>query len=469
MNKIYIKLIAMTLALILSVTVVLMSTYAWMVLSSSPAVTGIHVAIGGGNTILTAPNIREVADDGTVYYYPGHFSDKLNFGMESSYDYLQQIGKLAPVSTTNGVDWFLPVYYSGTDKEVQEGWVPSGMLKDVSEFRVDSELTHANLAPTDENKEKIMEGSYVYLDFWVVSPGGDFTLRVSTEVNDPESTSINSSGGSFVIDLMVPEETEEGYALKKPKSHGAGAVRVGFLANSLNLTDDTMLYYKDSKYFDNRFTKLKGMYKEPNTGTAYLDSDNFVIYEPNCDYHPTDAELDGYYVETKPLTFVGDTIRARSASNITVQKKSVWVPAQKDPSTTAIEQKFQAAIYMSDWNGKAADEVMNLFYGSYLQGQISPYVNNGGFVTSTRNLNAHLSADNDGILRLNVLDNDLSDETDVGYLSGATEDVDIIKLERNVPQRIRMFIWLEGQDVDCVDSVDSARFAVNIEFAGGSK
>ena len=29
-----------------------------------------------------------------------------------------------------------------------------------------------------------------------------------------------------------------------------------------------------------------------------------------------------------------------------------------------------------------------------------------------------------------------------------------------------MFIWLEGQDLDCVDSVNTARFAVNIELAG---
>ena len=53
--------------------------------------------------------------------------------------------------------------------------------------------------------------------------------------------------------------------------------------------------------------------------------------------------------------------------------------------------------------------------------------------------------------------------------SGATEDVIIIELEQNVPQRIRMFIWLEGQDIDCPASANSAIFAVNIELAGGTK
>ena len=460
MNKIYIKLIAMSLALILSVLVVLMSTYAWLVLSNNPAVTGIHVAIGGGNTILTAPNIREVAEDGTVYYYPGRFSDKLNFGQESNYDYLQQVGKLAPVSTSNGVDWFLPVYYSGNDKEVREGWVASGTLKDVSEFRVDSDLAHANLSPSEENEEKISEGSYVYLDFWVVSPGGDFTLRVSTGIEDPESTGISDSGGSFVIDLMVPEKTQDGYRLAQPKSSGAGAVRVGFLANDLDLVDDTMLHYQNSTFFDSRFVKLKGMYKEPGTTAEYLHNDNFVIYEPNCDFHPTDALLDGNYVETRPLALTNGTIRAQRARNITVQKKSVWAPAQKNPNTTAIEQQFQTAQILRNWDDKSADEVMKLFYNNHLQGQIAPYVNTGGFVESTKNLNAYLLAGNDGILRQDLLSEEIA---------GATEDVYIIELERNVPQRLRMFIWLEGQDVDCVDSVNSARFAVNIEFAGGSE
>jgi hypothetical protein len=52
--------------------------------------------------------------------------------------------------------------------------------------------------------------------------------------------------------------------------------------------------------------------------------------------------------------------------------------------------------------------------------------------------------------------------------SGATEDVYIIKLERNVPQRIRMFVWIEGQDVDCVNAVAASNFAINLELAGGN-
>ena len=126
---------------------------------------------------------------------------------------------------------------------------------------------------------------------------------------------------------MEPEQTDNGYALKQPRSSAAGAVRIGFLANSMNLVDETMQYYQNSDYFDDRFTKLKGMYKEPNTETDYRNSDRFLIYEPNCDFHPTDELLDGNYVETRPLTLVNGKIQAVRARNLTAQKKSIWKPA----------------------------------------------------------------------------------------------------------------------------------------------
>ena len=52
--------------------------------------------------------------------------------------------------------------------------------------------------------------------------------------------------------------------------------------------------------------------------------------------------------------------------------------------------------------------------------------------------------------------------------AGATSDVMIVELEKNVPQRIRMFIWLEGQDPDCIGFADSVPFAIGLELAGGN-
>ena len=449
MKKIYAKLILITVTLLMSVSVVAMSTYAWFVLSKNPVATGIQVAIGGGNTILIAPDITEVVN-GTVYHYPGKFSDKMNFAQYESYDYLKDLGGLNPVSTIDGINWFLPTYYSVTDEEVQEGKVISGSLRDCEDFILDDKLTYANLQKTDT--EKIEEGSYIYLDFWVVAPEADYTLRLSTPV-----TSDDDSGGSFVVDLLQPTSSSDGTGCRLiyPDSMAAAAVRVGFLANSTGITDDTMLYYQDSSYFDERYTSLQGIYYEAGI-TADQENNRFTIYEPNADSHPTGIAASGSYVATKPIALLDGVPTAVSISDrVTVQKTSSWTKAESGAGT-AIEQRFQAALLGMNLTDMEEQDIMDAFYGTYLQGQISPYVTKGAFIKKTSDLYKFGSSAT--AEELASLDS-----------KGATEDVYIIKLERNVPQRIRMFIWLEGQDVDCVDSVRSSSFAVNIELAGGTQ
>lgn len=450
MKKIYFKLTVMVATLLMSVSVVLMSSYAWLVLSGNPVVTGIQVAIGGGNTILTAPDVRITDENGNIFHYPGHFSDKLNFGQNKDYAYLQELGNLTPVSTANGIDWFIPTYYNGNDPEVQSGRIASGTLRDVSEFLQDSDLAFANLDPKEkEDMSKIGRGSYIYLDFWVVAPGGDYELRVSTG----EGT---EDGGSFVVDLMEPTRYGDGYTLLQSTGSAAPVVRVGFLANDTRLVDDTMLYYQDSYFFDDRFTSLRGLYREPETGAAYLTNERFTIYEPNGDYHPTDKNKNGSYVITKPLGLTDGIITEQNIKNrLTVQRRSTWAAAENGIGT-AIEQQFQTALW--SWTGKelTIEEISQRFYGNTLQGQISPYVNKGSFMNRTGNLYAASARGYASSEELDTMN------------AGATDDVYIIQLQRNVPQRIRMFIWLEGQDMDCVDSVNTARFAVNIELAGST-
>ena len=65
---------------------------------------------------------------------------------------------------------------------------------------------------------------------------------------------------------------------------------------------------------------------------------------------------------------------------------------------------------------------------------------------------------------------DLSDRIPLGNVmqAGATDDVYIVKLERNIPQRIRMFVWLEGQDADCTNLTDAATLMLNLELAGST-
>ena len=146
------------------------------------------------------------------------------------------------------------------------------------------------------------------------------------------------------------------------------------------------------------------------------------------------------------------TFRYYNPKAITVQVSGDFLPSQK--ITYERDGLAQLGEMLSD------EDSANLLYGTFLQGQISTYVEKGRFLSSTRNLISLLKSNN-GTVPESLLSREST--------AGATDDVEIIKLERNVPQRIRMFIWLEGQDIDCVDSVSSSRFAINIELAGGDE
>lgn len=419
MNKMVSKLIMAVLALMLAVSVAVMSTYAWMVLSANPVAEGIQITIDGGNTILVAPDITQT-QEGVAYHYPGKFSEKLNFANASSYDYLEGLGGLLPVSTANGLDWIL----SGPD-----GYV------------LDNTLSNANLP---SGATEIRQGHYIYMDFWVVSPGSDYTLRVSSD----------NGAGTFAIDLLSAQQAENqtGYTLSvNEKGSAAASVRVGFLVDDSVITDNTMTYYQRSLAASGLYTQLKGAYG------ADRDNYSFYIYEPNGDYHPN-AEVaePGSYVITKPLEPLGGQIMPVSAQrNTAVQLTNSW--RQTQSGVFQLEERFQTAIFGRNLSGMSVDEVESLFYSEYLQNQVAAYVNAASFVNSTELL---YEAATDGIVSAENLSSLTADS--------ATDDAYIIRLEKNVPQRIRMFLWLEGQDVDCASSAYADSFALGLELAGGS-
>lgn len=444
MKRMYTKLIVVIMELLLAVSVVVMSSYAWMVLSSNPAVEGVQITIGGGNTILVAADLQKEVG-GVVYHYPDAFQDTLNLAQHKSYQYLHQLVGLTPVSTADGINWFLPTYYDMTDEAVQDGQVPSGTLKDISEFILDDNLSYANL--TGDDAGPAGEGGYMYLDFWVVSPGVDYTLRVSTG---------EDGDGSFAIALPRAVETEDGYTLVSDGGSAASCVRMGFLVNPDDLIDNTMNVYQNEPSFSQRYKKLRGSYAEAGGPRVYSNEYRFIVYEPNGDVHFDPAEA-GSYVLTEPIGFVDGRVKALSIQDrLTVQKRSVWTNSPVGAGTQ-LEQRFQMALMDPKYQKLSAEEVTQKFYKDYLSNQVSPYVERGAFVRNTQNLyNAAIN----GV----VWEEFLAE----GFTAGATDDVYIVELEKDVPQRIRLFIWMEGEDVDCVNSAIASAFAFRIELAGSN-
>ena len=416
------------------------ASYAWMTISESPAVNGINVSIGGGNTILLAPDLTEKLTDQNgnevILHYPGTFDEKLNLSQYDTYSYLENLAGLSPVSTADGVHWILPSYDPNT-----------GKLLDTDDFTVDYTLSAGN-STEGEN------GSYVYLDFWVVSPGAEYVLRVATDVKTDQ--------GSFLVELPEAQKNKDGsFELTEPSGQIASVARVGFLVNHQTGSTAEMELYSRSSGYNSRYKKLQGVYPEAGDEANIQGAQQFTIYEPNATLHPSIPDQQGGYIVTKPLTLDQETqtiTEADVSSILTAQRSGSWRNLGED---VWLEDLFKASV--AGKGNMSAQEATSNFYQEYLEGLINPYIAAGRFFDRTAEL-YQKAEQNGGKVTAQVLDDQL-------VSAGATKDVDITTLHRNIPQRIRMFIWLEGQDADCVNtqSVEAANFSLGIELSGATK
>lgn len=464
MNKPCFKLIAVALLLAAAVSLAVMSSYAWLTLSGNPVVDGIQVSIGGSGSILVAPDLTRETEDGRVHY-PGVFSGTLQTAQQEEYRYLREMDGLLPVSTADGVHWFLPAYYEAADPEVLAGRALCGELKPIWAFELDDTLRCANPAPSFQEERT---GSYAYLDFWVVSPVEGTRIRISADSGD---------GGSFVIGRMpAGQEDADGdgkddrYTLEAVNASAMASARVGFLVNPERADDRTMTSYMASTGYSDRYNSLLGRYAEPGERLADAEPSSFIIYEPNGDLHPAEAgyvhtaaglSVQGYdtggYVRTRPIGYQnGEAALTDVDALLTVQKTSRWAVTAAGESL--LELAFQAAVVRIPFGSKTLPEVERAFYTDYLQGQYAGYMDTGAFFKSTAALYQALSPEG------SVSADSLAALPE----AGATEDVVIATLQKNVPQRIRVFFWLEGQDADCIKNAASSGLAVNIQLAGSN-
>lgn len=429
-KRAYIKIACTAAALLCAMAMIVMSSYAWLTASTSPVAEGIQVAVGGGSTILLAPDL--VNNEGV--HYPGAFGATLR--LDDLLDADAHSG-LTPVSTADGLNWYLPVYYTEDDPEVRAGTAKAGDLKPYDQFLCDERLTYANLPVDDERAAK---GSYLYADFWVVSPGSRYELRVSTS-NDA------SGAGSYVVDLPQVVETEDSFAMQTPEYPASESLRVGFLVNQNAAADSADAYAANGG--DQRYTTRMGGYQEKGKPTSPLYSYNtFHIYEPNGSSH---SALEGVqdYIATYPLgrndtSVTGIPVGGR----LSVQMASQW-------EENKVNDLFTASVQQAGDTATAADVQARLY--KTLAGR-SDYVNKGQFIQNTDQLYTSMGEDHT-VLRTTLEKMDKA---------GANESNSIVTLERNVPQRIRMFIWLEGQDADCVSGASVSGFAMRIELAGST-
>ena len=420
----HIKILASALLIVLSLSMLVMVTFAWYVMSTAPEVSGMQIKIGS-DTIRVAPDCQDASGQ---HHYPGAFQGVLETDTNAI---PENFWGLIPVSTADGKHWF-----SATYESLEDG---GDQIDD--KYLEDTTLSSANLTARPESG-----GNYLYLDFWVVAPK-DYDLRVST------ATQGSGQSGSYVkVFPQVKKDDAGNYSLDETQRQAESSLRIGFLVNEDPVSGES---YKNSTNYDSAYKILKGEYQKPGEALPTSQT-SFTIYEPNCDWH-ADTKFSGQYKETQPLALVNGkpqpvTLETYNGTKLAAQTSATWTQAD-DGKQTKLAQALQTAMLeakateRSITNGQSAGEYL---LNQHLKGQLSGYITSGQFIEKTGTL---------------------KDETDINTIkqSGATTDAVIVSLKKNVPQRIRMFVWLEGQDIDCTNEAALKTLLLNLELAGGTK
>lgn len=420
----HIKILASALLIVLSLSMLVMVTFAWYVMSTAPEVSGMQIKIGS-DTIRVAPDCIDASGQ---HHYPGAFQGVLETDTNAI---PENFWGLIPVSTADGKHWFSATYES----------LENGGDRKTDEYLEDTTLSSANLTARPKSG-----GNYLYLDFWVVAPK-DYDLRVSTA-----NRGSGQSGSYVKVFPQVKMDAAGKYSLDETQRQAESSLRIGFLVNEDPAEVDR---YKNSHTYDTAYKILKGVYQEQGKELPTSQT-SFTIYEPNCDWH-ADTKFSGQYKETQPLALVNGKpqqvkLETYDGTKLAAQTSATWTRTD-DGTQTKLSQALQTAMLeaqttnRSITNGQSAGEYL---LNQHLKGQLSGYITSGQFIENTGTL---------------------KDETDINTIkqSGAADDAVIVSLKKNVPQRIRMFVWLEGQDIDCTNEAALKTLLLNLELAGETK
>lgn len=383
-----VKLAAAGLSLLIAIVMLVTASLAWFSLSTNPEIGGMQVSLYTGRALL----MSETED--------GIYTELLNLGEKFS-----RYVDLKPVSTADGINWFLPEYEA------------SGQLKPVYDFTLDTTLYHANVSRFDETGKLLQDaelkaayerGAYVYADIWFKTQEDRAEVRLSVpsrpanELDEWEQE--QGSYGTYVLGTYKKQDA----STMVLDTEAQAAMRVGFLVGEGTENQKFIIYEPNA---DQRSALTK-----PNDITYVLGYEkNNLNYQNN------------FYIPTRPIEIGEDgkgKISDISINNLIIQLQCQWNMVKLQE--TLLSEKRPSS-----------NDVMTM----------------GRFITDKAALYEALDEESN----MAAIDDEIPTAI-------AGEPV-ILSLVKDIPQKVRMFIWIEGQDVDCWNDIAAGSFVVNLEFA----
>lgn len=464
MKKFKIRIIAAGVSIIAALVLLVSASVAWLTISTKPEVGGIHVGINAQRTLLLSRDTDVL-----------EFNQYIDLTDDFAY-----LTPLRPVSTVDGIHWFIPTYNTAT-----------GALNDPDEFILDTTLQYANVTTLAGNSndihnrsamydpeqpgqlkaaediqeltgaallERSNQGYYVYTDFWMTTEEDNGCRVRLTIPHYPTRDGFQKEEidqgryGSYALQTYALREGEDGQQVALLSRNAETSMRIGLLLNPDQPASSQFFIYEPNADRRSAANKPLGGEEEENGG---IKVDYVVDYRFNEDSYKA-----GAYFVTQPIravTKTRDVTDPDSGENVT--ETYIGGEPTNIPTNRLLIQKS------SDWDLDSLKEK--------LENGESPNSNDvqypfGGFL-DTANVYSALDKDENSEKDINNPDRivDISDEAGAGHTDIAGSSV-IVTLTKDTPIKCRLFIWLEGQDVDCWNDISAGSFIVNLELAGES-
>lgn len=484
-SKVYMTLFGLVTAIV----VLGMAAYAWYTLSTNPEVKGLQFNVNGDQAI-------QVSKDGENFSNSEDLSSKL-----------QDYAELVPVSTVDGLNWF-ECKYDTSGNVLQEKSKLYGNQFRYLRFPNGGNVKKSGKSDADTNTNtdtKDGHSYYIYTDIYLRTQEkkADVYLTIPSDSQNYQSKADDTEKNHYGSYVMSFYKKDNQITLTQGGSETSA--RVGFLMLGSGTESP------DADGSDESKTKVT--YPEPEKTEAGTSAEYpFFIYEPNADlrsqldkssdeykvdkyiagfeaknFYGTDGQklsyagASGYYFPTYPvkmdettLNQISEMLNAGNSSteiqntledvntytnrqekisvfpsdHLIVQKKSTWrAQSTRDDNTSSQPEGTQ-------------EGQKQLKFDSTLIGQMGTFIS-ADSLYQTMNLTADKTLNNSN--------------TDYHPIEVKNQNPDLrsgVKLTtlyKDKPQKVRLYFWLEGQDIDCWNDIADTDFLVNLEFAGDVK
>lgn len=397
MKQLKLKIMMACAGILLGVIMLASASYAWLTVSVTPEIQRLVISV--------TPSGQEYPFELSIDYgekLKANQADQATWTTELHLDDVVKNYTLQPISTVDGIHWYLPKY--SADGNVKGFW-------------------EADLAKC-ANKANSSDNYLVYVDVWV-----------RTRDKDPQEMLLSNP-----VSTTAGEEYYANYVLWNPKwdadtgqwlqNDAMTTVRIGFMYTPLDEkgnpagSSSFSIYEPNGNMRSSRFAEYLATLKtDTSIDEEELDQLTGRIYSytggTNYTAKQYDETFTDQYYSTLAPKYVSDgvyelvDVTQLLKNNLIVQTKSSWNTARLSPSakinSDAIGTIGNFCRVEVDESGKAT-------------GTLTPIDTNGRREMTT--------------------------------------------VTKGTIQKMRIYIWLEGQDIDCWNQTADGNIYANLEFLG---